>query len=235
MRILRYYAKHLIWLMPVALVIAYYYLNPFAEILSSETVSLRQLNAAQKSNIALAAKNIDGYILAPGQTFSFNKVIGPRTEHQGYSLSRSYLGPDTMMTYGGGICLLSSVLYKNAIELGLLINERTAHTRTTLCIPAGYDATVWYGQHDLKFTNNKNIPLKIGAMVDAGQLTVHILGANCPESNKQSSHLRRIVTQLGTNAIEVMVVRDSGNQLALISRDAYTLSRISKQQCQINN
>lgn len=228
------YAKYMIWLLPICLVLAYVFINPFPEVLVSQTVSIRELNSAQKANIKLASRALDTYILVPGQTFSFNKIVGPRTIHQGYTPSLSYRDSDTPLTYGGGICLLSSVLYKNAIELGLLINERTAHTRTTQCIPAGYDATVWYGQNDLRFTNNRNTPLKIGAVVDADRLTVNILGARKGHDNKGISHLRRIVRQTGANAIEVTVLRTCGNQLALISRDSYLLSR-NQQKQQINN
>jgi vancomycin resistance protein YoaR len=131
------------------LIIAYFCLDPFSNVLVSNTAPINQLTAAQRSNIALASEKLNGIIVMPGRIFSFNKTIGPRTAQEGYSKSPSYLEGDSPMTFGGGICLLSSILYKSALELGLNINERQAHTRTTQCIAPGFDATVWYGLRDL--------------------------------------------------------------------------------------
>ncbi len=212
------------WLLPVFLLIIYYWLDPFKEVLVSNKVSLSMLDAAQRANIELAAKALDGAVLAPGAIFSFNKTVGPRTFRQGYLQSPSYLNFDTPMTLGGGICLLSSMLYKDALELGLTVAERTAHTRTTQSVPPGFDATVWYGRNDLKLINNLGIPLKLEAAVDRQTLTLNIVGANKSRFGTGAEKLRRIVTHANRNAIEVSVLRSDGVRLALISRDRYWLS-----------
>lgn len=214
-------------LVPILLLFVYFWWNPFPEILVTEQVSTSHLTPVQKANIALAAQAIDGFILMPGQSFSFNKVVGPRTDRAGYAKSRSYLGPDTPMTFGGGICLLSSLLYKSALELDLPINERTAHTRTMQSLPPGFDATVWYGHNDLRFTNNVTSPLKISARVDADSLRIEWLGASNIRSQMHSSKLKRIVLPHGDNQIEVTVLREEGNKLELVSRDVYWLAEKS--------
>jgi len=209
-------------LLPVTLLAVYFWANPFQTVLVSNTVSLTRLNNVQRANIELASQKLDGSIIALGQTFSFNNVVGPRTAHQGYAKSPSYLEGDTPLTFGGGICLLSSVLYKNALELGLPINERTAHTRTTQCIAPGFDATVWYGKNDLRFTNNLNMPLKIEAKVDSQNLTVKIIGHRSPTITINS--LRRIVNRDNKESIEVVVLKEQHNKLAFVSRDRYGLA-----------
>ncbi len=215
--------QYSLWLLPVCLALAYFCLNPFRQVLISNKASLTQLTAAQKANIQLAARALNGFVLAPGQTFSFNKVVGPRTVDQGYIPSPSYLGSETPKTYGGGICLLSSLLYKCAIDLDMVINERTAHTRTTQSIPPGYDATVWYGQNDLKFTNNQGIPLIIAASSDDKDLTVNLVGAGTPQGSPSNNKIKRIIRHSNKSAIDVIVLREQGNQLSFISHDYYLL------------
>jgi vancomycin resistance protein YoaR len=204
------------------LIASYCFLNPFSNLLVSSKVLITQLGPEQRSNIALACKKLNGTILMPRQIFSFNKVVGPRTAHQGYSRSPSYLETDSPMTFGGGICLVSSVLYKNALELGLKINERTAHTRTTKCIPSGFDATVWYGQKDLRFTNNQNTPIKIEAQMDNLNLTISLYGNQGPQLYK--TKLERIVHRKDKDIISVVVLRRNNKDLSLISKDLYRIS-----------
>jgi vancomycin resistance protein YoaR len=212
--------------LPVILCFVNFWTDPFTEVLVSNKASLSQLSAAQKANIALAAKTLDGTVLRPGQTFSFNQTVGPRTSKTGYLQCPSYLEGDTPMTFGGGICLLSSLVYKSALELGLTIRERTAHTRTVHSIPPGFDATVWYGQNDLKFTNNLKVPLTIASRADSQTLEVRLLGRRSRKSDLQdSNHLRRSVIPLSKDKVEVIVLRENGAGLAFISKDFYCVSR----------
>ena len=206
--------------------ICLFLLDPFANVLVSNTAPVSQLNDAQRSNIALASKKLDGFIIMPGRVFSFNKIIGPRSEREGYCQSPSYLEGDSPMTFGGGICLLSSVLYKSALELGLNIKERQAHTRTTQCIAPGFDATVWYGQSDLKFTNNQKIPIKIETKIDSQNLTITIYGDQNPGTNNKMA-LQRLVRRIDKDTISVSVFRKENEGLKLVSKDLYRISRHS--------
>jgi vancomycin resistance protein VanW len=212
--------------MPVILCLIYWQIDPFCQVLVSSRVGISQLSPAQRANIAQAAKALDEKVVLPGQTFSFNQTVGPRTLKRGYLRSPSYLEGDTPQTFGGGICVLSSLLYKSALELGLPITERTAHTRTVHTIAPGFDATVWYGQNDLRFTNNLAAPVKIACSTDGENLSVNLLGKQSRQNLPgTTSTLRRTVVPVSKDRIEVIVLRQEGPKLALVSKDFYFLSK----------
>lgn len=217
-------AKRLIYLLPLFMLFAYWLLNPFASPLVTKTVSTSELNSAQKYNIALAARSIDGTVLKPGQEFSFNARVGPRTERRGYRQARTYIGEDSPLTAGGGICCLSSLIYQAALQGGLDISKRTAHQRTVRTVPPGLDATVWYGSVDLCFRNKTSKPLELSCRTTGNSLTVELLGdrftprsAACP--------VRTEVSRRAADQLQVQVFRSRAGTEELVSRDLYRLSR----------
>lgn len=137
--------------LPAILLATYWAMRPFPDIIASKSISLELLTEPQRMNIELASRYLDNVIIKPGEHFSFNQTIGPRTQRRGYTSAPSYIGSQTEPTTGGGICLLSSCLYQLALESGMTIDKRTAHLRTIKTVPPGLDATVWYGQSDLVF------------------------------------------------------------------------------------
>lgn len=112
-------------------------------------------------NIQLATKTMNYFIVYPGEIFSFNKVVGPRTEERGYqpapimSEGGSFLGP------GGGVCQVASTLFNAANNAGLKIVERHHHARPVGYVPPGMDATVDFAWLDLKFQNNTDHPVVV--------------------------------------------------------------------------
>jgi vancomycin resistance protein YoaR len=108
--------------------------------------------------------------------FSFNGTVGPRTMERGFVPSKVIFESDIMESVGGGICMLSSVLYNAAIRSNLTVIKRVAHTKAIRTIPAGLDATVWYGLNDLQFKNNTSAKIKICAQCSFNRLNVTIKG-----------------------------------------------------------
>ncbi len=212
-----------LYLLPLALAAAVWALDPFARPLVVKTFSLSELNPAQRANIAVAARALDGTVVRPGERFSFNGRVGPRTGKHGYAYASSYLGSESPLTAGGGICLLSSALYQAALQSGFPIYERAAHARTVRSVPPGLDATVWYGQADLRFGNNAPFPIMIGCRVDGSKLAVAILGARFARA--ESCPLWRRVTCLSGCCLQVEVTRRRDGRAELVSRDLYRLSR----------
>ena len=130
----------------------------------------------RKENIRLASANINGKILNPGEVFSFNDIVGPRTADAGYKVAHVYSGSKVVDGIGGGICQVSSTLYNAVVFADLEIVYRTNHSLPVSYVPLGRDATVSYGTIDFKFKNNKETPVKLEVLADGSNLTVNIYG-----------------------------------------------------------
>jgi len=127
-------------------------------------------------NIALAAKTINGTIILPGETFSYNGILGNTNKEKGYKLGTAYVGGKVVESYGGGICQVSSTLYNSVLYANLEIVERYNHSYVVNYVPAGRDATVAYGGKDFKFKNTRNYPIKIVAKANNGVVSISIMG-----------------------------------------------------------
>jgi vancomycin resistance protein VanW len=209
--------------LPLSLASVCYATYPFAEVVATKTLATTGLTRTQKSNIQLAATAIDKTVLRPDEEFSFNRVVGPRSSGRGYRPAPSYLGPDSPRTTGGGVCLVSSVVYQLALETGCKIDERVAHLRTIRTVPAGLDATVWYGQADLKFRNTLSCPVQLVTKWDQNSVTIQMLGRK--PNSFQPAKLNVVSERKTEKDIIVQLFRRQGNREELISRDHYSISQ----------
>ena len=132
------------------------------------------------SNIALAARHINGTLLAPGQIFSYNKVVGPRVESAGFRDAPVIVKGELVPGVGGGICQVSSTLYNAVLLSDLKITHRAHHAFPVHYLPAGRDATVVDGAIDFQFQNNTPAPIYIAASSGGGHLSFRILGKKTP-------------------------------------------------------
>ena len=132
----------------------------------------------RNTNLALACEAINGLVLLPGETFSYNETLGERTEEAGYKEAPSYVGGLTVDTFGGGICQISSTLYYSLLFADLEIVERHNHGYVSDYIDKGMDATVTWEGADLRFTNSTNYPIRIEAYRADGFVNVQIIGTD---------------------------------------------------------
>lgn len=132
----------------------------------------------RQKNMQIACETIHNTILYPGDVFSFNGALGPRTPEKGYQLGASYVGGKTVMEYGGGICQVSSSLYYCSILADLEIVERDCHTYAPTYVPLSGDATVYWGGIDYKFKNNTPYPIRIEAIADGNTVHVKLMGTD---------------------------------------------------------
>lgn len=135
-------------------------------------------NNNRNTNLRLACEKINGTILLPGETFSYNKTLGERTAENGWKPAPSYVGTKTVDTYGGGICQGSSTLYNCVLEADLKLVECLPHGYISAYTDPGLDATVSWGTIDFKFTNTLNYPIKIEAYRKDGKMTMRIYGTD---------------------------------------------------------
>ena len=130
----------------------------------------------RSTNLQLACNKINGTVVLSGDTFSYNKVVGARTEGAGYKNAKVYESGKVVDGIGGGICQISSTLYNAVLMSNLEIVERKNHQFITSYVPAGRDATVVYGMTDFKFKNTRKYPVRIVATAKDGIATVSIYG-----------------------------------------------------------
>jgi len=152
-------------------------------LLASYTTYFDTSNVNRTYNVNVAADALDNSLVKPGQVFSFNQVVGPRSEEKGYKEALVIEQNKFTPGIGGGVCQVSSTLYNSVLLAGLQIVERSNHSLPVTYVPLGRDATVAYGLYDLRFCNNTGGYLYIKTRAGGGALTIAILG-NTAEKKK---------------------------------------------------
>jgi len=127
-------------------------------------------------NVTLAAKLLNNAYVPPGEEFSLNKRLGPRTPERGYEKALLYTSNGLLRDYGGGVCQVASTLYNAVLGAGLPVTQRAAHSRPVPYVPQGRDATIYQDVLDLCFRNDRPHPILITAEVRDDKLHVGIFG-----------------------------------------------------------
>jgi vancomycin resistance protein YoaR len=127
-------------------------------------------------NVRLVARLIDGKLIAPGATFSFNDTTGERSEDKGFREAPVIINGELQTGLGGGVCQVSTTVFNAAYEAGLSIENRTNHALYISHYPLGRDATVNYPDTDLRFTNDTGRWLLVRTFVGSSSLTVALYG-----------------------------------------------------------
>ena len=130
--------------------------------------------ASRATNIAVAASRINGVVIQPGEEFSFNRTILPRTAANGYVEAPIYVSGKHSTGTGGGICQVSSTMYSAMLNGGIPATERHPHSLPVPYLPEGRDATIAGNYYDLRFVNIYNTPLQISAVADLRTGTVSV-------------------------------------------------------------
>lgn len=131
-------------------------------------------NEKRNKNVRLACEGLNGYIVKPGQEFSFNKAIGERTEERGFDYATAYLEGQVIEELGGGICQVSTTLYNAVFAAGLISTYRKSHTFEPSYITPGLDATVSFNGPDYRFLNTSNYSIGIKASYSKQKVKIDI-------------------------------------------------------------
>ena len=148
----------------------------FPDELATFTTRYDASDTDRTTNLKLACEKLNGTVVLPGETFSYNDTLGPRTVAAGYKNAKIYEAGQVVDGLGGGICQISSTLYNTALKANMEIVERRNHQFVTSYVPAGRDATVVYGSTDFKFKNTRAYPIRIVASAQNGVATVTFYG-----------------------------------------------------------
>jgi vancomycin resistance protein YoaR len=143
---------------------------------STYTTDMGPSSANRIWNVHLMADYIDGTIIKPGDTFSFNETVGPRTPQRGFREGQMIIGSLLVPAIGGGVCQTATTLFNNAFELGLPVKERHNHSWYISHYPIGRDATVSWGGPDLKFKNDLKDAILIKTSYTDSTLTFSFYG-----------------------------------------------------------
>jgi vancomycin resistance protein YoaR len=127
-------------------------------------------------NVQLVAHLVDGKLIAPGATFSFNGATGERSAAKGFLEAPVIINGEVGTGLGGGVCQVSTTVFNAAYEAGLPITARTNHALYISHYPLGRDATVNYPDVDLKFVNDTPHWLLLRTFVGPSSLTVGLYG-----------------------------------------------------------
>lgn len=138
----------------------------------SECSTKYKVGQDRSLNIAVAASRINGVILQPGQGFSYDTTILPRTKANGYGLGDIISGDTHVKAMGGGICQVSSTLNNAVLRAGIIPTQRRNHSQRVYYLKSGLDATVSAGTIDYQFVNTLSYPIYICATATGGVLTV---------------------------------------------------------------
>ena len=144
--------------------------------LSVYTTNYSSSAAGRKYNVGLAASKINGAVIMPGETFSYNAEVGPVTAAAGFQNAGVFVGNKVEEGIGGGLCQVSSTLYQAALHSNLEIAQRRNHSMVVSYLKPGMDAVVYGPYLDLKFTNTYANPIYISAYGDNSNLTIAVYG-----------------------------------------------------------
>ena len=146
-------------------------------------------------NVQLVAHLVNDKLIAPGETFSFNKTTGERNAAKGFLVAPVIVNGELTTGLGGGVCQVSTTVFNAAFEAGIPITARTNHALYISHYPQGRDATVDYPDVDLKFVNDTKhwllLRTFVGSLVAHGQPVRHADGAQGREHDEPARRSRQ--------------------------------------------
>jgi len=183
-------------------------------------------NPKRTENLRLACEAINGTIINPGEVFSFNEVVGERTEEKGYQPATIYGGDgESVDGVGGGVCQVASTIYYAALYLDLETVMREPHMYVVTYVPAGCDATIyWDSGLDYKFKNTLDAPIKIQANIDGGKCNITFWGAEKPDYYVELSQPKTLETWNEEDVEELDETKPVGYRE--LKQGAYTGSKV---------
>ncbi|MBV1858308.1 MAG: VanW family protein [Nannocystaceae bacterium] len=131
-------------------------------------------------NLKLGSTSIDGFVLQPGEEFSFNDTVGARSAENGYRYGTGISGGTLVDVLGGGICQVSSTMFGAGFFGGLEVVSARPHSRPSSYVDMGLDSTVVWPSVDMKLRNPYDFPVVLHMTVSSGKVHAEVLGPRRP-------------------------------------------------------
>src|SRR3989338_91578 len=147
------------------------------ELVASGTSDFKGSSNNRIKNIKLGSSKFQGLLVAPGATFAFNEPLGPVDGEHGFAPELVIKKTGLVPEFGGGICQVSTTVFRAALYGGLPVVERRNHSfAVQYYAPQGTDATIYPGVQDLKFTNDTPGHILIWSEISGTKLTFNFYG-----------------------------------------------------------
>lgn len=170
-------------------------LSKVEDLLGSYTTNYKDSGKNRCDNISLAASKIDGTVVYPGEEFSVYEAISPLDAASGYELAGAYENGQTVESYGGGVCQVSTTLYNAAILAEMEITQRSNHSMIVSYVKPSQDAAIAGDYKDLRFVNNTEAPIYLEGYTVGKDIYFNIYGEDTRPSGRVVSYESEVVSQ----------------------------------------
>ena len=168
-------------------------LSVIKDLIGTFTTDYKSSDDGRATNVENGANKIGGMVLYPGDELSVYELASPFTKENGYELAGAYSNGETIESFGGGICQVSTTLYQAALHAELQIVKRYNHSMTVSYVDVSADAAIAGTYKDLRIKNNYDFPIYIESICKNRKLTFNIYGVETRDANRVISFVSEII------------------------------------------
>ena len=176
-------------------------LSVVKDVLGSYNTNFASSTAARSQNVSNGASKINGTVLYPGDEFSVATALNPMTAENGYALAPSYENGQTVETYGGGICQVSTTLYNAVIRAELEVTNRSAHSMIVHYVEPSMDAAIAGTSKDFQFKNNSEYPVYLEGYTEGGIIYFNVYGKETRDPDRKVDFESEVLSQTDPKTI----------------------------------
>lgn len=170
-------------------------LNKITGVIGSYSGSYNNDGSGRVTNMNLATNYINGTLLMPGEEFSYNKVIKDTTPENGYKEANTYVGSEVVPNYGGGVCQISTFLYRAVMRANIRSTIRYNHSMMVGYSEPSLDATVYEGDIDYRFINTYDFPIYIEGYMGGSTIGFNVYGNVEAMGNKTYELVNNVIAK----------------------------------------
>ncbi len=174
------------------------------ELLGRSKISFAGGTPGRAKNIEIGLSKINDTVVKPGETFSFKDALGTTTVEMGYGFEKQFLNGEVTKGLGGGLCQVSTTLFRSVLSAGLPVIERVNHSFSVSYYDVGLDATYSDPGPDLKFKNDTENPIVIKGKTEDFSAVFEIYGISDGRvASTSEAEITNIVDVLPTRYVYV--------------------------------